>query len=309
MASILVLTRVDKQHNATFIYCFARKMNPIINLMIETEHAGQVTIQTKRTPVQGGHTVTKTYTGPKYLVDRQLWKGFGKGRDMSKTRIMEDVHIELTVPPIVQDEQWYPNGNWVNIARKENWTDFDIKQLISSDRPDLKFAELQKGKQKLAAYERIAKMNKEMGIEDTVKDSIPDKKQDLTCLSLRERMKLKSKSRSTTEDTKDNSISSRLKQKREKNSDKSQQCTLFLENVPEIYNEMDIKSHLGQFDIKRVTIVRRENQSGVKESVGKAFVECYEVEETQKCMEHLNTCRWEHYVISAQLSKPRAPRE
>jgi len=248
---------------------------------------------------QSVRVVNKRFTGPPGPIQRLGWKKFGTAATGNfATEIKGDVYLELVQKAQLCDN-WIPNGIYINAAKKDNWSQIEINQIIRSDRPDLMYRKIQKSK----VNTHLAKLNLKLNLTDTnpaVTDSDPSVK-----MGLRERMLHKQRNRTDTEESslpKPNSLSARMNQRRDdaKQQHDEQLCTLFLQNIPEDYSEADIKTHIQDYKYRRVNVVRREG-----ESIGKAFIELESAEETQTCLEAINGQKWGYCVIEVQLSKPK----
>jgi hypothetical protein len=280
-------------------------------------YAGDVRIDTTtRLVTDNGkkyRKTTKTYTGPKKLVDRLQWKHFGSVKDpMAKTDVTEDIEFEFTTSYVKNKDEWRFNGLYLGWARKDNWTQREINCIVRSARPDLEYRKIYKRRLDTLIAETIEKMKtdedkqREKDSEEALLNE-PKKpvKINTAGLSLTDLLKQKTRQR-TLDQTKGGTsagITALLRNKQDKQSDKK--CTIYVQNIPDEYIEADISAHLTEFEIRRTHMVRRPDRSGVMTPVGTAFIECYDEDETEKCIEFLNTCKWEHRVINAQHSKPK----
>jgi hypothetical protein len=245
--------------------------------------------------------INKRFTGPSGPIQRLGWKKFGAAATgESCTTVKGDVYLEF----VRTDSKWIPNGIYINAAKKDNWSQNEINQIIRSDRPDIVYRKLQKSKVDTHLASLRLKFE-HVEAEDT-KPAAPEPEPDPSVkMGLRERMLYKQRNRVETETTpsaKPNSLSARMNQRRDdaKQQHDDQLCTLFLQNIPEDYSEADIKTHIQDYKFRRVNIVRRDG-----ESIGKAFIELESTEETQGCLEAINGQKWGYCVIEVQLSKPK----
>jgi hypothetical protein len=288
----------------------------ITEQLVERTNGSRYTLTTKR-------KVTK----PQVLA-RRKWKHFGnrvdtaispalarkiesEGHKISKYEqccIGSDVFLEFVNPKKLSAQEWIPNGLYVGHARKAGWSPEEITSIIRYKeqgvlRPDKRYLQLYEMKLRILIAEAKIKCQRENGVPvSALVPLAPGAK-----VGLRDRMMRKTFSRQQAVESGETptGLSALLEQKRSNHADSEQKCTVFLENVPVDYDETDIKEHLFDYDIRRVNIVRRENQYGVKESVGKAFVECNGEEVAVECLKYLNGARWQSAVISAVLSKPK----
>lgn len=239
----------------------------------------------------------KTATGPAGPVERLKWKKFGSVKK-NTTTVGPDVYIEYTTQKRSTDlDDWTPNGLYTKYAREDGWTDEEIKKIVKSDKPDQVYYKLLKVKiERLIAEAKVkwAKMNPSEQVTGTGEETFASNVK----MGLRERMLLKQ--RNTSSETGKGSSSLSAKMQERKNERDESKCTLFVQNVPEGYDESDIKSHIEQFEYRRVNIVRRE---GV--SAGKAFIELESATAAQACLNHISGAHWGHCVIEVQLSKPK----
>jgi len=247
-------------------------------------------------------TTKKTY-GPQRCMARLKWARFGEAAKRNfnvQTQVGSDVQFEYC-DKIQDEDDWIPNGAYVESARLYGWSDQDIKKLIRTQRPDLEYAKIYRSK----VETELASQKVQMA---TLKPTLPGPESasasasaSASKLGLRERLLLKQQSRSEQpEQIKNpaNSIAARMSQRGAIRDDTN--CTLFIENVPDDYTEADIKTHIESYKFRRVNIVRREGQS-----VGKAFIELDSAEEALACMECINGQQWGYHIISAELSKPK----
>lgn len=251
--------------------------------------------------------INKRFTGPSGPIQRLGWKKFGAAATgESCTTVKADVFLEFVRPNSV----WIPNGIYINAAKKDNWSQSEINQIIRSDRPDLVYRKLQKSKVDTHLASLYLKFGHASATEPEdpapIPTPVPTPAPDPSVkMGLRERMLHKQRNRVETEpipSTKPNSLSARMNQRRD---DAKQQhddglCTLFLQNIPEDYSEADIKTHIQDYKFRRVNVVRRDG-----ESIGKAFIELESTEATQTCLEAINGQKWGYCVIEVQLSKPK----
>jgi len=109
-----------------------------------------------------------------------------------------------------------------------------------------------------------------------------------------------------TQQPKSAGISSRLKQMKQVTETNEQDSTLFVRNVPEDYQEQDIKTVIGErFNVSRINIVRKTQSNGERASTGSAFIVLYNREDAVACMEFLQGYRWCNIIASVDLSQPK----
>jgi hypothetical protein len=82
-------------------------------------------------------------------------------------------------------------------------------------------------------------------------------------------------------------------------------CTLLFDNVPEWYTYDEIRDHLHEFRIERINIVKQDTTI----SGGKVFVVFATEQETQECLHRFNRARWDNFIVSVQMAKPRKREE
>lgn len=258
---------------------------------------------------RGNDTIKRTikrFTGPIGPIKRLNWKKFGAaGADPTKitSRICEDVDFELK-NPIKYNDNWVSNGMYITLARADNWSDVDITKITKSDHPDQVYSSIYLGKVKtmFAEYDTIAMKKAMAKAKAKGKPMAKIKAVDLTGMGLRERFLMKQKMRNQGEDTLPGpkSLSSLMNKRREAKNETEHLCTLFAENVPLEYQETDIKQELKDYDVLRVSVVRRDG-----EPVGKAFIELENAEEAADCLKFIDGSHWGHSVISVQFSRPK----
>jgi hypothetical protein len=286
----------------------------VLSTVCSVVDAGPVTVCTTEQDIRSANgklvkRIKKHYSGPKGPVDRLQWKPFGSVLKKKPTRatIDSDVQMEFLNNSRAVEAEWIPNSIYVKHAQEEGWSSEEITSIIQYVehgvlRPDKKYIQLFESKLRtLIAEAKIATIGNSINHMPIEQDVLNVKQ------SLRLRFKQKTYSRQQQQSDPDTpkSLASRLEDRRAERDESQQKSTLFIENVPEEYEEADIKEHLQDYDIRRINIVRRDNMRGVKESVGKAFIECDTEDVAIRCLEYLKTCRWENSVISAQLSKPK----
>jgi hypothetical protein len=235
---------------------------------------------------------TKKTSGPPGPMARRKWKKIGAA---TKEKQVSPAGTEVFfVTPQKRNEEWIPNGIYVESARKLNWSDQEIKRIVRSNQPD-------------SIYEQIYrnKINQLASIKNTNKYPMATVASEAAALvnqkmGIRERLLLKQHQQSNVPvGNPKTSLSARMNQIHGGPRNETK-CTLFLENIPEDYTESDIKNHISNFQYRRVNIVRRDGQS-----MGKAFIELDSEDETTSCLSAIDGQRWSYYIISAQFSKPK----
>lgn len=274
-------------------------MDRVITSKTYTETAGDVNIYITETLVnrtQDGKTFKvnikdKRYVGPRGPVERLLLKKYDKAP--CKTVVADDVFLEFTEHKRIEEEE-VNNTIYVNAARTDGWSDAEVSEIIRSKNPS-------------HTWKRIfsAKLD-----SMTTRPVVVPKKEDTVGMKigLKARLGQQKMARETQVETQTKgtgvSLADKLRSKKEQSHESEQQCTLFLDNVPEEYTSQDIKRELQDFNVTRVNVVAEKN--GSKQSIGRAFVVLRNIEETQSCMEYINTqCRWGHFVVNAVLAKPK----
>lgn len=261
------------------------------------------------------------YVGQKGPIKRLQWKKFGIAVGVpyhDTTELGADVEMErpATDP---QGDEWIPNGEILMSAKQLGWTDREVDRLFKSSNPYKTFADMWEKKCKESMNLAVFRYNEEQrkkaaaAAEAAGKSmepvSEPEPNVDTSKpMGLQERMRLRrqkaaTKASSTTGST--GNLADRLRLKKEAREDSAKKSTLFLENIPTDYDESMIKSYIQDIRHRRVNVVRRENEYGVRDSVGKAFIECVSQEEAQKCIDLLHGARWESCIISVTFSKPK----
>ena len=251
---------------------------------------------------------TKTYSGPKNVYERTKWKKFGDALGQTNTTcIAPEVEFEFTYkPPKTDEDEWVANGLYIGWAKDANWPDVDIKKIMRSDRPDLVYMDLQKQKINALLAPLRESMRKLEPDTDTNKQSnLQTPLEPTRKMGLKERMALKKQQREVKDSSSngETSLSARLNRKKEQTRQDEHKLTLFVDNIPLEYKEHDIKSHISDFDYKRVSIVKRDGYS-----IGKACIELATVKEAEDCLKAIDGVTWGYSIVSAQVSKPKKAR-
>lgn len=97
-----------------------------------------------------------------------------------------------------------------------------------------------------------------------------------------------------------------LRNDRQKKKSNEHLLTVLLDNVPTWYTVEDVRDYLGDLRVERINIVKPRIDSKL-ESGGKVFLVLSTEEEAKYAISNLNGSKWDHHVISAQVSKPRVP--
>lgn len=138
-------------------------------------------------------------------------------------------------------------------------------------------------------------VDEDVYIERQVKETQPKKDVEV---SLSARLKQKqNQPRETSKPEATSSMSALMNQKRTLQQDEDKSNTLILDNVPPHFDEDDIRDRLGDFNLRRVNVVRRTGMS-----IGKAFVVFGSNYDMIACQQYMTNARWEHYVISWSLA-------
>lgn len=276
-----------------------------------TEHSSPFTfLYAERLVKRGDDTVritTKKTQGPASAIRRLKWKKFGAAVNdkplAPETNLGREINFEFTQP---EATEWIPNGMYVTRAQNDGWSRDDIKKIIRSDRPDLVYRQI--WNTKLRALIAETKHKNPAPVDEgqsQVSTGDPVEPVSTKGMGIRERLALKKKGRSSASGTAaKGGISARMNQRRNDsgrgaNRDESK-CTLFVENVPDDYDEHAIRQEIADHQYRRVNIVRRDG-----ESVGKAFIELDTEEDAKICQEVINGTRWGHCIISAQFARPK----
>lgn len=242
---------------------------------------------------------TKTTTGPPGAMQRRKLAKFGDaGEDSgSNMSIGQDVFFEL-VSPTHTEQEYVPNGVYVTCAREAGWSDSDIKRIIRSDQPDQVYLKISRSKinaasTTIATTTASTTATTSATTTTTATTSAPK--------GLRGLMQSKQQKRLGTPESGKKTLSSVLHQRRHGPERDESKCTLFVENIPEDYQEADIKEHIAEFQYRRVNIVRRDG-----ESIGKAFIELDSEADAEACLQAVHGSRWSYCVVSAQYAKPKS---
>lgn len=297
------------------------------NVECTTVNAGAVTIETRKVLkcAEDGRKyveVTTTHRGPKAQVDRLKWKPFGSGK--YKTTVCDDVYLEY-VGEARKEVPWIPNGHYITLARNDGWSDHEIKQIRIAERPDLKWNEIFFRKQQATIAAAVARVRADIQREKDAAAAAasigmePESEQTQTeqtdavapspmtvskGMSMKDLLKQKAQQRKGGGGSATDGITAQLQKKREQRADRK--LTIYVQNVPTDWSEEDIADQLENFQIRRISVTRKFNDSGNKVPVGSAFIECYEEDETERVLAHLNDrCCWGSMVVSAQHALPK----
>jgi hypothetical protein len=230
---------------------------------------------------------TRVTTGPKSAMLRRKWSKFGDALEdtFNGPTYGSEVYFEHT-HHIDDDQEWEPNGIYVTDARTRGWPESDIKRIVGSDQPLETYMKIFKGKLDIATSDlkpKDARAAPGTGLRDRINTR------------LQEHIDLEPEKPAV------GSLTAKLNERRYGSADRDvDKCTLFVENIPDEYEEQDIKDHLVDFRYRRVTILRVGGAS-----TGRAFIVLESEAEAQKCIEVFHGKRWGHCVIDVKLSKPK----
>ncbi len=278
------------------------------------------------------------------MSSRLSWTKFGEAaKGIKCTHIADDVEIEF-VTKKVKESDYKPNGYWIMFARKQGWSDSDIKDIMRAADPTsvaLKMYERvlatekailkQDLEKRMLLYEqqREAAMEPPPGIgtpEPAATDvkpspgagapesvpaagapsSAPSKPTGLRARFSSKQAENQQADSARALEPKTGGIASRLKQMKQVTETNEQDSTLFVRNVPEDYNEQDIKAVLGdRFNVSRINVVRKMQSNGERASTGSAFIVLSTREDAVDCMEYLQGYRWCNIIASVDFSQPK----
>ena len=270
------------------------------------------------------------------------WTKFGEAaKGIKCTHVADDVEMEF-VANQVKECDYNLNGYWIMFARKQGWSDSDIKDIVRAADP--KAVALKMYERILSTEKAILKqdLDKRMVIYEQQRPAVvafetttaassnsnsnsssnsssnenaanaiqPAAVKETKPTGLRARFSSKQaeNQQATPTDTppKSAGISSRLKQMKQVTETNEQDSTLFVRNVPEDYQEQDIKTVIGdRFNVSRINIVRKTQSNGERASTGSAFIVLYNREDAVACMEFLQGYRWCNIIASVDFSQPK----
>lgn len=249
--------------------------------------------------------VTTKYEGSKRVVDRFLKYGNFKPRQGP------EVFIEQTVKCQTPMHDYN-----VEMAKANGWSDIRINAIRSSKDPTALYMNMYKDTyygdnwKKLPAGERKAIIQRRRAYMIS-QGECPGEIKSGEGSSLREALK-KRIQESSGEEKESGAPKSLLEKLRMRMGDRGTRreqeadSTIYVSNIPIDYTENTIKEIMAsetEFNIKRVNIVRKPcRYTGKKVSVGSGFIVCSSPEETSKCIDYLNGCRWGSMVISANMA-------
>ena len=276
------------------------------------------------------------------MSSRLSWTKFGEAaKGIKCTYVADDVEMEFIANQVKECEL---NGYWITFARDNGWSDSDIKDIVRAADPNataLKIYERilstekailkQDLEKRMAIYEqqRAAVVGMPPTIEPTSSSSSSSSSASSSAIKpsietdavqvqvqvkptgLRARFSSKQAENQQAAPTeasqpKAAGISSRLKQMKQVTENNEQESTLFVRNVPEDYQEQDIKIVLGdRFNISRINVVRKTQSNGERASTGSAFIVLYNREDAVACMEFLQGYRWCNIIASVDFSQPK----
>lgn len=259
----------------------------------------------------------RSLRGPKGPVERMQLKKYGAEvtNPLGPAPVGDDVFLEFLPTRLTAEPDTYvPNGLYIMRAHEEGWPESDIKELIRSDRPDLVWFRLFKEKLDAACAKSQAERLATMNTEDRKRQmelAAAKAKTDVASgvkLGLRARMEQKKLIASATADDapvkSGNSLSERMRSKREAHDDNEHLRKLYLSNIPLDFTRDDIQDRIP-VKPQKVILLQQEDHEGHKTSTGSAFVIFYSDADAQEALELLTRARWENCVIAVSLARPR----
>lgn len=247
--------------------------------------------------------MTSTIHSTKSIERRSKWSYFGsvtKENSMKNTTIGEQVFLELTQHK--RRKSTY-NGIYITRAKKDGWSRNDIMALMRDEEPGKLYQVFYKKYMDARMADVNQKIVNKMSTEEPSTEILDAPKKPI---GLRARMGITRKT-TATQSVKPTGLAARLKENKTNSHATEQDSTLFISCIPLDYTEDDIKFHLSEtnFNIRRINVVRKDDNSGTRVSLGKAFIVCSNATEALECLDYMNTCKWGNLVVSAQISKPK----
>jgi len=229
-----------------------------------------------REPKKYTRTVTER-SGPASVMNRRKWLPFGD-KPNTKTIYGEEVFLKLQDNSSMEENKKSSDCNfYYGMAMKCKFTSLELHAVKHAPDPKDKFLQILNEN-----YYKI-KPNK------TTLRFARDSEEERPVLPK-------------------NSISALMANARQKKTDDEHLLTIMIDNIPTWYTVEDIRAQFDANDIQlkidRINVVR-QNPDREQTTGGKAFIVFHTIENAQMGLDYLHGARWDHYIISAQISKPR----
>jgi hypothetical protein len=253
--------------------------------------------------------IKKTITVPAAVARRKReWKHFGSVTPencFSATSLGEEVFMEFAFrngkgssKQLLLAEQ----SRAISHAYRCGFSFNTVKQIEESETPMDTFREFVHQQMKGIV----------MRVKSTLAEGEPVKLQSKGPVGLKARMRMcKTKTEEAVSGAEGSmGLRARLTTKNDSRGEEHER-SLFVSNVPCEFTERDIHEELGELmgeevSVERINIVRKPNNQGVKESIGKAFIVCNTIEDAKEMMDLLNNrVRWGQCIIDVQPAESR----
>lgn len=223
---------------------------------------------------------------------RREWKHFGDVtavNSMDHTTIGVDVFMEKETSEV---ENWIPNGACISEGWRLGFHPSEIDEIRHSSQPEATFMEIWSTRYFKAQAGKTSAAGPSAGGDAGATGG------------LRGRLHQSKGTDSTTDAPPAGGLRARLNTSSSTETENAR--TVFVGNMPDYFEDADLRSLLTGIDVTRFNIVRRERYpGGPRISNGNAFVVCRSVEETKRCIAHLNGTLTGNSVLHAQLSQPK----
>lgn len=229
-----------------------------------------------REPKEYTRTVTER-SGPASVMNRRKWLPFGD-KPNTKTMYGEEVFLKLQDNSNMEENKKADDCNfYCGMAIKSKFTALELHAVKHAPDPQDKFLQiLNENYYKIKPTKTALRFARDPEEERPV---LPK-----------------------------NSISALMMNARQKKMDDEYLFTVMIDNIPTWYTVEEIREQLNANDmnlkIDRINVVR-QNPDHEQTTGGKAFIVFHTIENAQMGLKYLNGARWDHFIISAQISKPR----
>jgi hypothetical protein len=245
----------------------------ILSTDVSVETEGLLTKRTTTHSCIDGETrYTRKITelhGPERVLKRRKWAPFGEKPHISPA-VGEEVFFKLQHHSASEEDQKISDCNfYCGLARQSKFNALEISAIKQAPQPQDMFLKI---------------------LNENYYNIKPKK-----ILSFKDDRPAISESKG---------IRSLMDDARQKKQSEEHLLTVMLDNIPIGYTMDDIRPHLGGLAVDRINVVR-SNPDREQTTGGKAFVVFRTVEQAQESLVLLDGARWDHYIISAQISKPR----
>ena len=263
----------------------------ILSTVTNTSYEGLVTKTVNRYTCSGyvikadGTREPKDYTrtvtersGPASVMNRRKWQPFGD-KPNTKTMYGEEVFLKLQDNSGMEENKKSSDCNfYCGMALKYEFTALELHAVKHALNPQDKFLQILNEN-----YYKIKPIKTPLRFARDPEEERPVLPK--------------------------NSISALMANARQKKTDEEYLFTVMIDNIPTWYTVEEIREQFDANDINlkiidRINVVR-QNPDREQTTGGKAFIVFHTIENAQMGLKYLNGARWDHFIISAQISKPR----